>query len=127
LEQILNENLCQTRLELASELGVTQQVICYRLQKLGKIWKKSRWILHNKLTPENKSRHHDIVLFLIFRVKKKDFLHKIVTCDEKCILYDKKRKSWVRLGEPRVPQNRTSMQKRCCYAFGGIKKAWSTM
>jgi len=30
-EQILDENPCQTQLELASELGVTQQVISYRL------------------------------------------------------------------------------------------------
>jgi len=26
------------------------------------------------------------------------------------------------VSHPRAPQNRTFMQKRCCYAFGGIRK-----
>jgi len=53
----------------------------------------------HKLTPENKRR--DTALSLLSRFKKKDFLHKIVTCDEKWMLYDnpKRRKSWIHLGE----------------------------
>jgi len=38
LEQILDENPCQIQLELASELGVTQQVIFYCLQRQ---WEKA--------------------------------------------------------------------------------------
>jgi histone-lysine N-methyltransferase SETMAR len=101
LEQILDENPCQTQLELANALGVTQQSISHRLQKLGRIRKESRWVPH-ELTHENKSRRYDTAVSLLSRFKKKDFLHKIVTCDEKWILYDnpKRRKSWVYPGEP---------------------------
>jgi len=93
---------CQTQLELASELGVTQQVISYRLQKLGKIRKKSR--VPHKLTPKLKQilRYCSLLNLQKISFKKKNFLHqKIVSCDEKWILYDnpERRKSWVRPGE----------------------------
>lgn len=66
-------------------------------------------------------------LSLLSRFKKKDFfVHKIVTCDEKWILYDNPKGS-VQVSHQRAPQNWTSMQKRSCYAFGGIRRTWSTM
>ena len=37
LDQLLQENLCQTRKELAEQLGIIQQAISHRLQKLGRI------------------------------------------------------------------------------------------
>jgi histone-lysine N-methyltransferase SETMAR len=86
LEKSLDKNPCQTQLELANTLRVTQQDISYRLKQLGRIRKESWWVPH-ELTPENKSRRHDTALSLLSRFKKKDFLHKIVTCDEKWILY----------------------------------------
>ncbi|CAK9825563.1 Mariner Mos1 transposase, partial [Anthophora retusa] len=39
LEQLLNEDPCQTQHELAEELGVTQQAISVRLKKLGRVQK----------------------------------------------------------------------------------------
>jgi len=43
-----------------------------------------------------------IALALLSKFRKEDFLHKIITGDEKWILYDnpKRRKSWVDLGQP---------------------------
>ncbi|KYN00089.1 hypothetical protein ALC62_09151 [Cyphomyrmex costatus] len=53
LEEILNENSCQTQLELANTLGVTQQDVSYRLKQLGrsKLIKKGRELI---CTPNNK-------------------------------------------------------------------------
>lgn len=94
LEQLLDENPCRTQEELAEELGVTQPAISIRLHKLGRIQKAGRWVPH-VLTPENKVRRCDTAMSLLSRFKRKDFLHKIVTGDEKWVLYDnsKRRKS----------------------------------
>jgi len=61
---------------------------------------------------------------LLVRHKRKDFLHRIVTSDEKWIHYDnpKKRKSW---GSPShtstsIEPSRIFMEKNSCCVFGGI-------
>jgi len=55
----------------------------------------------------------DVALTLLSKFRKKDFLHKIITGDEKWILYDnlKCRKSWV---DPDQPS--TSMPKSNIHA-----------
>lgn len=101
LENLLDEDPCQTQAELAKQLGVTQQAVSCRLKKLGKVQKACRWVPHN-LSPENKNRRYGTALSLLTRFKKKDFLHKIVTGDEKWVYYEnpKRRKSWVSPGQP---------------------------
>ena len=100
LEQLLEEDPSRSLSELADELGVTHQTISKRLHKLGRFQKDGRWVPH-ELTAENKSRRYDTSMSLLSRFEMKDFLHKIITCDEKWILYDnpKKRKSWSYSGE----------------------------
>lgn len=68
---------------------------------MGKIQKEGRWVPH-LLSVDNKARRCDTALSLLSRFKRKDFLHKIVTGDEKWVYYDnpKRRKSWVNPGEP---------------------------
>ncbi|CAK9829793.1 Mariner Mos1 transposase [Anthophora retusa] len=58
LEQLLNEDPCQTQQELAEELGVTQQAISVRLKKLGRVQKVGRWVPH-VLSPESCMTTHD--------------------------------------------------------------------
>ena len=54
------------------------------------------------LTEENKNCRVNICLNLLSRYKKKKFLHKVITWDEKCIVYDspKRRNSWIDPGQP---------------------------
>jgi len=96
LQYLLDQNSTQTEKELAVQLGVTQQVISIRLHKLGKIQREGRWI--SQLSQDNKERRYDTAMSLLSRMKKKDFLHQIITGDEKWILYNnpKRRKSWVK-------------------------------
>ena len=56
----------------------------------------------HELTEENKDRRVHICLNLLSRYKKKNFLHKVITGDEKWIAYDspKRRKSWLDPGQP---------------------------
>jgi len=99
LRALLDINSAQTEKELAEQLGVTQQTISVRLHTMGKVQKEGRWVPH-ELSEDNKNRRRDTALTLLSKFRKKDFLHKIITDDEKWILYDnpKRRKSWVDRG-----------------------------
>ena len=82
LEALLDENLCQTQKELALTLGVTQQTISYRLKSLGMIQKQGNWIPY-ELKSRNVERRFFTYEMLLVRHKRKGFLHRIVTSDEK--------------------------------------------
>jgi len=95
LKALLDENSCQTQKELALTLGETQQTISYRLKSLRMIQKQGNWVPY-ELKPRNVERRFFTCEMLLARHKRKGFLHRIVTGDEKWIHYDnpKKRKSW---------------------------------
>lgn len=101
LEAILDEDPCQTQEELAETLGVTQQTISYRLKQLGMIQKQGNWVPH-ELKPRDVERRFFTCEQLLQRQKRKGFLHRIVTGDEKWIRYDnpKRKKAWVKPGQP---------------------------
>jgi len=105
LQALLDINSTQTEKELkrnhAEQLGVTQQAIFVRLHTMGKVEKEGRWIPH-ELSENNKNRWHDTALTLLSKFRKKIFCNKIITGDEKWILYDnpKRRKSWIDAGQP---------------------------
>lgn len=101
LEQLLNDNSTLTQTELAKEFGVTQQTVSIHLHEMGKVHKEGKYIPHN-LTESNKNQRLVTCLSLLNRHRRKSFLWKIITGDEKWIKYDnpKRRKSWVNPGEP---------------------------
>jgi len=80
LEALLDEDSCQTQKELT--LGVTQQTISYRLKSLGMIQKQGNWVPY-ELKPRNVERRFFTCEMLFARHKRKGFLHRIVTGDEK--------------------------------------------
>jgi len=82
LEALLDENSCQTQKKLALTLGVTQQTISYRLKLLGMIQKQGNWVPY-ELKPRNVERRFFTCEMLLARHKRKSFLHRIVTGDEK--------------------------------------------
>jgi len=67
---------------------------------MGKVQKEGRWVLHELSVDKNRRRYTAFTLLSKFR--EKDFLHKIITGNEKWILYDnsKGRKLWVDPGQP---------------------------
>jgi len=87
LRALLDINSAQTEKELTEQLGVTQQAISVRLHTMGKVQKEGRWVPH-ELSEDNKNRRCDTALTLLSMFQKKDFLHEIITGDEKWILYD---------------------------------------
>jgi len=79
---------------------------------MGNVEKKGRWVPH-ELSKDNKNRWRDIALTLFPKFRKKDFLHNIITGDEKWILYDtsKRRKSWVDPGQLSTPKLNIHVKK----------------
>lgn len=100
LEALLNEDSCQTQEELAIALDVTQTTVCKRLQAIGMIQKEGNWLPY-ELKPRDVERRKLTCELLIQRQKRKGFLHRVVTGDEKWIRYDnpKRKKSWCKPGE----------------------------
>uniref|UniRef100_A0A1I7XHW9 EF-hand domain-containing protein n=1 Tax=Heterorhabditis bacteriophora TaxID=37862 RepID=A0A1I7XHW9_HETBA len=101
LKSLLDENLSQTQEELVEQLGVDKATVSRRLHEMGKIRKFGKWV------PPELSKHSigfrfNICISLLTRQRKKNFLWKIVTGDEKWIMYDnpKRTHSWVDPGQP---------------------------
>ena len=101
LQELLDQNSAQTQQQLAEKLGITQQAISEILRALGKIQKHGRWVPH-ELTQEQREKRVDTCLSLLSRQKRKSFLWKLVTGDEKCIHFEnpKLHKHWVDPGQP---------------------------
>lgn len=78
--------------ELAEELGVTHPTVLDHLKQLGKTKKLDKWVPH-ELKENQKNRRLEVSSALILRNKNDPFLERIVTCDEKWILYDNRRRS----------------------------------
>ena len=101
LEALLDEGCRQTQKELAESLGVTQAAISKRLKAAGYIQKQGNWVPH-ELKPRDVERWFCMSEMLLERQKKKSFLHRIVTADEKWIHYDnlKRKQSYVKPDQP---------------------------
>lgn len=91
----LEEDSFQTQQQLAELFGVIQQAISLRLKAIGVIQKQRNWVAY-ELKPRDIERRFCMCEQLLQRHKRKSFLHRIVTGDEKWIQYDnpKRKKSW---------------------------------
>lgn len=101
LQQLLDEDNCQTQSQLAAALNVTQQCVSDRLIKMGMVQKLGNWVPH-ELTERQQENRKITCESLLQRQERKGFLHRIVTGDEKWMYYEnpKRRKAWVKPGEP---------------------------
>ena len=100
LETLLDEDPCQTQSEVAKSLGVDRTTVSKRLTALGMIQKEGSWVPYD-LKPRDVERRLFACEQLLQRQKRKGFLHRVVTGDEKWIYYDnpKRKKSWVKPGQ----------------------------
>ncbi|KAJ0172080.1 hypothetical protein K1T71_012053 [Dendrolimus kikuchii] len=126
LEVLLDQDSCPTQQELAGSLGVTQQAISKRLKVMGMIQKQGSWVPY-ELKPIDVERRLFACEQMLVGQRRKGFLHRIVTGDEKWAHYDnpKRRKSW---GYPpamlrRRRPNRIFTVPRSCSVFGGTSSA----
>lgn len=101
LQALLDEDDAQTQEQLAEKLNVTQKAVSLRLHQMGKIQKEGIWVPY-ELTERNMEKRKTTCEILLERQKRKSFLHRIVTGDEKWIYFDnpKRKRSWTDPGQP---------------------------
>ena len=87
LEELLDQDPAQTQEEVAKTLGVDQSTISKRLKAMGMIRKVGHWVPY-ELKPRDVERRFMACEQLLQRHKRKGFLHRIVTGDEKWVHYD---------------------------------------
>ena len=97
--------------------------ISYRLKSLGMIQKQRNWVPY-ELKPRNIERQFFTCEILLARHKRKGFLHRIVTGDEKWIHYDKTQRrgnhgEHLAMLQHRQP-SRIFMEKNSCCVFSEI-------
>lgn len=100
LKDLVKRNTRVTIRELARKLDVSIGSVSSHMVKIGKTKKLDMWVPH-ELTKENAMKRHDICSNLILRMKNEPFLHRLITCDEKWLLYNNTKRStqWLDIGE----------------------------
>ena len=113
LQALLDEDDAQTQQQLADQLNVTREAVSIRLKAMEKIQKVGKWVPHelNERQQENRKTTCEM---LLARYKRKSFLHRIVTGDEKWIYFEnpKRKRSWVAPGEPPTSTTRPNRYGR---------------
>jgi len=85
VEALLDQDPSQTQ-ELAESLNVDRSTISRRLKAIGMIQKQGSWVPY-ELKSRNVERRKMTCELLLQRHRRKSFLHRIVTGDEKWIRY----------------------------------------
>ncbi|GFW51658.1 mariner Mos1 transposase [Trichonephila clavipes] len=101
LQALLYEDDGQTQEHLAKQLNVDQSTVFRRLKAMGKIIQVGRWVQH-ELTDRQQKNRKIVCEMLLARYKRKSYLHRIVTGDEKWIYFEnpKRNRSYVDPGQP---------------------------
>lgn len=91
LQALLDEDGGQTQKQLAEQLNVSQMAVSRRLKAMGMILKVGRWVPH-ELTERQQENRKVTCEMLLERFKKKSFLHRIITGDEKWVYFKNPRR-----------------------------------
>ena len=97
LKALVEANSRTTIRELAEEIGVCNGTISNQMREIGKTKKLDKWIPH-ELNENHKMHRFEIASSLILRYNNNPFIDRIVTCDEKWIMYHNQDRSAQWLG-----------------------------
>jgi len=104
LRSDVESNPRQTTYDLANTFGCDQKTIWNHLKIIGKICKLSVWVPH-KLTIENKIHRTSTCAALLSRVQTAPFFDRLITGDEKWVLYvnSKRDRQWLNPNQAPLP------------------------
>lgn len=99
--------------ELSRSLGSTWSTVQRHLKEIGKVHRQGKWIPH-LLSEANKDLRRTICNSMLTRLSRDPFLSRIVTGDEKWILYDniKRSKQWLSANERPLPTPKPTLSLR---------------
>jgi len=87
LKAAVEEDPRQTIRTLSQRLDAPWSTVQEHLKKIGKVYREGRWVPH-ELSPANKAMRATICNSLLLRNEKTPFLDRIVTGDEKWIVFN---------------------------------------
>lgn len=107
---LVEENPKITTEEIAQRLKIDNSTAFRHLKKLGYISKLETWVPH-LLTVENKLNRMNVAISLLARQNEEPFLNRLVTGDEKWILYNnvRRKRTWKKAGESANPIAKAGM------------------
>lgn len=88
---------------LAEDLGVHYSTVARHLLTIGKVKKMSKWVPHD-LTDEQRLARFDTCSNLLVRHKNEPFVNRIITVDEKWVLYDNRKRGLVWVDKDAPPK-----------------------
>ena len=128
-ESIIETNPLETAQETAQELNVKHSMVTRHLKQIGKVKKLyDMWVPHELIENFLKCRFK-VLSSLILCNYNETFLHWIVTCDKKWILYDNWQQPAQWLDQEEAPKHFPKPnlhQKRSWSPFSGLLLVWST-
>jgi len=107
LKKLVEADPQQTTHDLAVVSGCDYSTVARHLGKIGKVNRAGAWIPH-LLTDENLAERESTCRFLLDKLREEPFLDRIITGDEKWVLYSNvtRKRQWLTRGHPAVPTPR---------------------
>ncbi|KAG5339333.1 SETMR methyltransferase, partial [Acromyrmex charruanus] len=91
LKALVETNPTVSTREFATRMNVDHTTILRHLSEIGKVKKMDKWVPH-ELIERNKDRLN-VCSSLLTRFHREPFFDRIITCDEKWVLYDNRKRS----------------------------------
>uniref|UniRef100_A0A0N5BLM3 HTH_11 domain-containing protein n=1 Tax=Strongyloides papillosus TaxID=174720 RepID=A0A0N5BLM3_STREA len=104
LREAVEANPRATVRSLAEDLNVSTETIFRHLKEIEKTKKLDKWVPH-ELNDYQKMCRFEFCFSLILRNKNDPFLSRLITCDEKWILYDNRKRTGQWLDKNEAPKH----------------------
>jgi histone-lysine N-methyltransferase SETMAR len=113
LKSLIESDPRLTIQELSEKLNVSWSTVQEHLKKIGKVNRRGIWFPH-ELSEKNKAQRRIICNSLLTRQLKEPFLERVVTGDEKWVLYvnTERKNQWLTPGQSPIPTSKTGLHPK---------------